>query len=225
MLCAQVRQFASGAVVPWQIAAWWQNLHSYQSALPMLLETVVGEHSEPIIVHALPAAIDILRAHIFNWQVWPDFTQIPDSARPILHFRPLAVGQTLTFGARRITVLPAEHTVPAVGYHLDSGRGSLVFTGDTTVNDALWPIVNAIDNLRVLIIETAFPDAEMALAVASKHLCPTLLAGELSRLQREVELYITHLKPGQIETTMREIEARAAAWQPAMLQHNQIFEF
>ena len=194
------------------------------SALPMLLDTVVGEHSEPIVVHALPEAIAVLRAHIFNWQVWPDFTQIPDPARPILHFRPLAVGQTLTFGARRITVLPAVHTVPAVGYHIDSGRGSLVFTGDTTTNDALWPIVNAIDNLRALIIETAFPDGEMALAVASKHLCPTLLAGELAKLQRPVDLYITHLKPGQIETTMREVEACAAAWQPAMLQHNQTFE-
>lgn len=194
------------------------------AALPLLLDTVVGEHSEPLVVHALPETIDVLRAHIFNWQVWPDFTKIPDPARPILHFRPLAVGQTLTFGARRITVLPAEHTVPAVGYQLDSGRGSLVFTGDTTTNDALWPIVNAIDNLRVLIIETAFPDAEMALAVASRHLCPTLLAGELAKLKRSADLYITHLKPGQIETTMREIEARAAAWQPDMLQHNQIFE-
>lgn len=194
------------------------------SALPMLLDSVVGLQTEPLVVHALPETIAILQAHIFNWLIWPDFTQIPDPARPVLHFRPLSVGQTLTFGARRITVLPAEHTVPAVGYHIDSGRNSLVFTGDTTTNPALWPIVNAIDNLRTLIIETAFPDGEKALAEASKHLCPQLLAAELAHLRREVDVFITHLKPGQIETTMREIEARAAAWQPEMLQHNQIFE-
>lgn len=194
------------------------------SALPMLLDSVAGMQPEPLTVHALPETIAILQAHVFNWQIWPDFTQIPDASRPFLHFRPLAVGQTLTFGARRITVLPAEHTVPAVGYHVDSGRNSLVFTGDTCANPALWPIVNRIDNLRTLIIETAFPDGEMALAEASKHLCPTLLARELARLERQVEVFITHLKPGQIETTMREVEACAAAWRPAMLQHNQIFE-
>ena len=61
-------------------------------------------------------------------------------------------------------VLPANHVVPAVGFQLDSGEASLVFTGDTTVNDALWVAVNKIENLRYLIIETAFPNTEKELA-------------------------------------------------------------
>ena len=65
-------------------------------------------------------------------------------------------------------------------FALDSGRASLVFTGDTTTNDALWHEVNQIDNLRYLIIETAFCNREKDLAVASKHLCPSLLAEELA---------------------------------------------
>ena len=54
-----------------------------------------------------------------------------------------------------MTALPANHVVPAIGFHLDSGKASLVFTGDTTTNDALWPHVNQIRNLRYLVIETA----------------------------------------------------------------------
>ena len=42
--------------------------------------------------------------------------------------------------------------------------------------------VNKIDNLRYLIIETAFCNREKQLAVVSKHLCPSMLAEELSKL-------------------------------------------
>jgi ribonuclease BN (tRNA processing enzyme) len=65
--------------------------------------------------------------------------------------------------------LPANHTVPAVGYQINSGAASLVFSGDTFTNDALWAVVNKIPNLKHLIIETAFCNREKQLAVASKH--------------------------------------------------------
>jgi hypothetical protein len=40
-----------------------------------------------------------------------------------------------------------------------------------------------------------------------------------------VEIFITHLKPGQIELTMSEIEEFAGDFRPKMLQNNQVFEF
>ena len=67
------------------------------------------------------------------------------------------------------------HIFPAFGYHVASGEASLVFTGDTTVCEALWPEVNKIINLKYLIIETAFSNAELELAKLSKHLCPSML--------------------------------------------------
>jgi ribonuclease BN (tRNA processing enzyme) len=121
--------------------------------------------------------------------------------------------------------VPAEHTVPAVGYHLDSGAGSLVFTGDTTANDAVWPVINKIVNLRYLIIETAFSNQEKRLAIMSKHLCPSMLGDELAKLVRDATIYISHLKPGQIELIMGEIEECAGDFKPRMLQNNQVFEF
>ena len=114
--------------------------------------------------------------------------------------------------------------VPAVGYRIDSGRASLVFTGDTTTNDPLWVEVNKIENLRYVIIETAFCNRERDLAVASKHLCPTMLRDELAKLKRKAEVYITHLKPGEIELTMQEIMECAGGYGPRMLENNQVFE-
>ena len=63
-------------------------------------------------------------------------------------FHTIRLGQKIKVGDLTVTPVPAEHTVPAVGYHLDSGDASLVFSGDTTVNDRFWPVVNKIGNLR-----------------------------------------------------------------------------
>jgi len=195
------------------------------ASIPFLVDTVGWMRDAPVTVHAMVETIAILREHLFNWKLWPDFTKIPDPARPVLRFEPIAIGETVDNNGRKITPLPANHVVPAVGFHIDSGRGSLVFTGDTTTNGPLWEEVNRIANLRYLIVETAFSDGERELAAASKHLCPSMLAEELSKLTRPAEIYITHLKPGEIELTMREIEICAGRWKPRMLQNNQIFEF
>jgi ribonuclease BN (tRNA processing enzyme) len=195
------------------------------ASIPFLVDTVGWMRDKPLTVHAVAETIAILKEHLFNWKLWPDFAQIPDADRAFLRYEAISVGRTLSLDGRGITPLPANHVVPAVGFRIDSGRASLVFTGDTTTNDPLWREVNRIENLRYLIIETAFCNRDKDLAIASKHLCPSLLAEELGKLARPAEIYITHLKPGEIELTMREIEEEAAKWRPRMLQNSQVFEF
>ncbi len=194
------------------------------ACLPFIVDTVGDMRNRPLTVHATQATLAIIQSHVFNWAVWPDFTEIPNRDKPFLRYAVLKQGQTATIDGRGITPLPANHTVPAVGYRLDSGEASLVFSGDTTVCDELWKAVNKIRNLRYLIIETAFSNRERQLAIVSKHLCPAMLKEELLKLQREAEIYITHLKPGQIELTMREIEECVGEYRPRMLQNNQVFE-
>ena len=104
-------------------------------SIPFLVDTVGGMRDSPITVHATEETLDILRKHLFNWKIWPDFAEIPNRERPYLRYESLRLGDTVTLGGRRIRSLPANHVVPAVGYRLDSGAGSLVFTGDTTTND------------------------------------------------------------------------------------------
>ncbi|MBI1942463.1 MAG: 3',5'-cyclic-nucleotide phosphodiesterase [Betaproteobacteria bacterium] len=195
------------------------------TSIPFLVDTVGGMRARPITVHATGATIEILKNHLFNWAIWPDFTEIPSAEAPFLRYQEIELGRTVTLGGRDFTPLPAIHTVPAVGYHLRSGTGSLVFSGDTGPNDELWHIVNQIENLRVLIIETAFSNKERQLAEVSKHLCPSMLADELAKLERDPEIWITHLKPGEIELTMQEVEECSASRRPRMLQNGQTFEF
>jgi ribonuclease BN (tRNA processing enzyme) len=195
------------------------------TSLPFLVDTVGGMRDAPITVHCTEVTRKILQDHIFNWKVWPDFTEIPSKASPYMRYETLEVGRAVVLGERRFTALPANHVVPAVGYRLDSGAASLVFTGDTTANDALWVELNKIENLRYLIIETAFPNAEKDLAVTSKHLCPSMLADELDKLKRPARIFVTHLKPGAGAVIMQEVEEFAERHNPRMLSNGQVFKF
>jgi cAMP phosphodiesterase len=194
------------------------------TSIPFLVDTVCWMRASPLVVYGIKEVLDILKAHLFNWKIWPDFTQIPSRDNPYLRLEPVRMGEAVRLGERRIVPVPANHVVPAVGYHVDSGRSSLVFTGDTTTNDELWAVVNRIENLRYIIIETAFCNRERDLAIASKHLCPSMLAEELAKLEREAEIYITHLKPGEPELIMQEIEECAARYAPRRLRNDQVFE-
>lgn len=169
-----------------------------------------GAQRPPVRVHALPATIEALRKHIFNGVIWPDFTRLPDTTHPVLEFSSLAVGQQVQLGSRIVEVLPAAHTVPAVGYAVtasaEPGSPAWVFTGDTGPNAALWARLAAM-HIGTLVIETAFRDDEHALAHISQHLFPSALAQELTHLRQPTTVFITHIKPGEVDAVMSEIAA------------------
>lgn len=193
-------------------------------ALPLLLDSVGAMRDRPVTVYAIDGVLEILREHIFNWRIWPDFSEVP-AERPYLRYVAIELYQPVQLGERAITALPAEHTVPAVGYQLDSGKGSVVFSGDTGPNPALWDYVNQQLNLQALIIETAFPQDEHGIAELSKHLSPQSLMDELNQLLLSIPVYITHLKPGREAAIMEEIASlQAARFQIQSLLGGQIFE-
>ena len=195
------------------------------TSIPFLVDTVCWMRTGPVTVHATAATLEILKDHLFNWKIWPDFSQIPNAEKPFMVFSEITLGVTVDLQGRKFTAIPANHVVPAVGFLVDSGQASLLFSGDTTTNDALWAVANKTANLKYLVIETAFSNAERAIAIASKHLCPSMLADELSKLTKSVEVFVTHLKPGEVQLTMNEIAKDAARWAPRMLENGQEFNF
>jgi ribonuclease BN (tRNA processing enzyme) len=160
----------------------------------------------PIQVHALGATLEALKAHIFNNVIWPDFTRLPSAEQPVLAFRRFDVGDVLDLGGRHVEVLSALHTVPGCGFAvIPRTGGAWVFTGDTAPNPALWARLKTLP-VDSLVIETAFSDEEHSLAELSRHLSPSMLARELAQLDsQDTEVFITHIKPGEVERVMREI--------------------
>ncbi|WP_034296664.1 3',5'-cyclic-nucleotide phosphodiesterase [Herbaspirillum sp. RV1423] len=197
------------------------------TCLPFMLDSVGDMRNTPLTMHATQATQDIIRKHIFNWQIWPDFSEIPSPENPFLRFNTIEVGKSLVIDERSITALPANHTVPAVGYQLQDLRSnaSLVFSGDTTSCDPLWEMVNAIADLRYLIIEAAFPDSERELAILSKHFCPSLLLEELVKLKSAPDIFVTHAKPGLFGQIERELRQGVGDRNIRMLTAESVFEF
>lgn len=194
------------------------------AALPLMVDSVGNMRDRPLRVHALPETIAALRTHIFNWTIWPDFTEIPHYERPWMVFEPLAVGRAVELDGRWVRSLAASHTVPALAFHIYTGDGAIVFSGDTGPNDEFWRQVNGVENLRYLIIETAFSNREQDLAVTARHLYPIQLGEELAKLQREAQVLITHLKPSDKATIEREVHAWAGRYAPRILEQGDVLE-
>lgn len=178
------------------------------AALPLMVDAIGSRLSRPLRILALPQTIEALRAHVFNNIIWPDFSRIPTPSRPFIRFEEIRVGQLLEIRGRRIEVLPAVHTVPAVGFAISTGEqaGHWVFSGDTGRNPAFWRRVNALP-VAALVIETAFSNREKELADLSRHLAPQSLAEELDLITpgKAIPIYITHTKPAETATIMEEI--------------------
>ena len=177
------------------------------AALPLMIDAIASQLTEPIHVYALPGTIAALQTHVFNNTIWPDFSRIPTPQSPFVSFHAIEVGQTLRLGGKTVEVLPAVHTVPACGYAIGAGQGCWVFTGDTERNPAFWRRINQLD-VAALVIETAFSNRERDLAKRSLHLSPHALADELDCIDKDKRfpIFITHTKPAETELIMAEIQ-------------------
>jgi ribonuclease BN (tRNA processing enzyme) len=181
------------------------------AGIPMLLDSVFDTLEQPLVLHAREETVRALKQHIFNWQVWPDFSVLPSESHPVLRFEIMQPGESVSVSARSVEMIAVNHSVPAAGYRVQNGVGSFAFSGDTTSNDGFWRALNRHEHLDMLIVESAFPDQECELSVASRHYCPQLLASDLKKLQHRPRLFLTHMKPGSEDTIVRQCRERIDA--------------
>jgi ribonuclease BN (tRNA processing enzyme) len=170
-------------------------------SLPLMVDTLFDELSElPLQVHARPETIAILKQHLFNWQLWPDFTELPNPAQPVLEFVPMLPGDSVQINNLQIEMVEVKHTVPACAYIVQTVQAAqprvLAYSGDTTTNNSLWERLNQLSQLDFLLVEVAFANADEAMARLAKHYSPELLAADLHKLKHRPRIGISHLKPG-----------------------------
>jgi ribonuclease BN (tRNA processing enzyme) len=193
--------------------------------IPLLADAAAFLRKRPLLVHALPQTIDALKENLLNGKLWPDYSVLPTAKDPYIRFVPVILGEAAQLGHRRITPLPARHAVPTVGYRLDSGAASFVYSGDTTDCEPFWAALNGIENLRYLMIEITFLNENAAGAARSGHMTAALLAQGLARLQRPATLLITHMEPGKEDATMAEVVAACGKYRPIRLEQGRQFDF
>ncbi|MCV6610910.1 MAG: 3',5'-cyclic-nucleotide phosphodiesterase [Amphritea sp.] len=165
--------------------------------LPLMLATLFDEHREPIEVFALPEVIDALKTHIFNGIICPDYTSTP-TEKPILSLKSINVGDTITIRNKVVEVLPSVHVTPTAGFMISADQRGFVYTGDTTSNDQLWPIINA-RRPDMIAIDVSYTDEDSEQADNNGHLSPARLAEQLKQLTFQPKIWVTNMKPGHEE--------------------------
>ncbi len=186
-----------------------------------LFDSLVGN---PIIVHAQKKTLEILQNHIFNGDVWPDFTALPNKSNAVLKLHTMKAGAFTEIDGRIIEMIPVNHSVPGVGYRVESAGRSFAFSGDTTSNESLWAALNKHNILDLLFIESAFANRDIELARQSFHYCPQLLATDLLKLEHRPTVCISHLKPGEEAIIMKECREALPDWELKQLKSGDVFE-
>jgi cAMP phosphodiesterase len=165
------------------------------ATLPLLIDNVYTPTPECITVYANSATVADLKRHVFNDHIWPDVFRLSEQVAPFVELRTIEHGQTIDVGNKRITAFNVQHTIPTLGYVVEDDRVAVALVADTACCDAIWSFLSPIDKLRAVFLEISFPNAQQWLADVSQHLTPRDFLAETRKLQREVDWFVTHMKP------------------------------
>lgn len=175
--------------------------------LPFFTKNIFGHTHDAVEIHALPETLDVLRRHLFNDELWPDFSVIPSPNDPTIRYTDIEPERAYHVCGLRITPIRVNHLVPCVGFKVEDEKDAFIFTSDTAETDRIWEVANATPHLRLVIAEASFPNEQVRLAEASKHLTPAKLGAELAKLQRDVPVKIYHLTPGDRVPMLPQLQA------------------
>jgi len=174
-----------------------------------LCDNFFSKRVEPLRIYALEKTIEMLKKHLFNWEIWPDFStlKLEKSDKKALEFVSIEFDKPLHVDGVTLTPIEANHTVDCCGYLIEKDGHGILFSGDTYKNDKLWEVLNNSLHVKALIVDVSFPSVYEKIAKQSKHLTPKLLKEELLKLKRDdVEIYINHIKSNFQETIEQEIK-------------------
>ncbi|MGH9942299.1 MAG: MBL fold metallo-hydrolase [Pyrinomonadaceae bacterium] len=180
----------------------------HTATLPIFLDELFATLDEPVRVYAAPEVIEILERDVFNWRVFPRFSELRNEWGPVIQYVPVNPCEEFTVRHLRVTAVPVNHSVPTVGLILTDGERTIGVGSDTGETEEFWRRVNLQSRLDALLIEASFPESMAQLAALSGHLTPATLRTELAKLKhRDVEVLAMHLKPAYREILTGELES------------------
>lgn len=177
------------------------------AGLPLFLDDQFATLTEPIRVHATAEVIEVLERDIFNWSVYPRFSELQNANGPVVEYVPFLNGVEFEAGGLSIKPLSVNHKVPSSGFLITDRGTTVAITGDTSALSEFWSELKGAPGVRALLIECAFPNELAELADMSYHLTPLTLALELESFMGDCPKYVVNIKPAYRDRVVSEIEA------------------
>lgn len=178
------------------------------ASLPIFIDDLYPTLKRPIRVYATQVVIDLLERDIFNWNVYPRFSELKNDFGPVMEYVPVPEGEAFQVAHLKVTVVPVNHIVPTVGLLVSDGRSTVAFSSDTAETEEFWNLVNSAPTVDALLIETSFPNSMAQLAEVSRHFTPASLGRELGKLNHNgLDILAVHIKPAYRDTIIAELKA------------------
>lgn len=178
------------------------------ASLPIFIDDLFSSLQEPVRVYATPEVINILERDLFNWSLYPRFSELKNMHGSVLDYVPVEIGKEFKVAHLKVRAIPVTHSVPTIGLIVSDGTSTVAFSSDTAKTDEFWHAVNSVDRVSAIFIEASFPNSMTELATLSFHLTPNSLKEELSKLERQdVDILAVHLKPSFRAEVVKELEA------------------
>lgn len=178
------------------------------ASLPIFIDDLYPTLKRPIRVYATQVVIDLLERDIFNWNVYPRFSELKNDFGPVMEYVPVPEGEEFQVAHLKVTVVPVNHIVPTVGLLVSDGRSTVAFSSDTAETEEFWDLVNSAPRVDALLIETSFPNSMAQLAEVSRHFTPASLGRELGKLNHNgLDILAVHIKPAYRDTIIAELKA------------------
>src|SRR5512144_1929573 len=176
-------------------------------SLLFLADNIIGRIKKPVVIRSIPQVLEAIRKHLMNNIIWPDFTKIPTPKNPVLAYAPMPVGKAVAVAGLRVKAIPMNHPVPAVGFVVNDGTSSILYSADTGPNEGLWKEAAKTRNLSAIIVDTSFPNSLDGIASVSGHFTPAQLHADLirARVGYNVPIYIYHIKPVHEKKVLRDL--------------------
>jgi cAMP phosphodiesterase len=166
------------------------------AGLPMFIDDLFASLIEPVRIHATAEMVEILERDIFNWSIYPRFSELTNDHGPVVRYCEFERGSSIEVSHLSVRSIGVNHPVSANGYIVSDGNVSIAITGDTAETEEFWQACNSTPDLRAVFVECAFPDELVELARVSEHLTPSRLRAELGKLsERSYPVFVINIKP------------------------------
>ncbi|BBD08419.1 3',5'-cyclic-nucleotide phosphodiesterase [Desulfovibrio ferrophilus] len=193
-----------------------------------LASAVFAGRKGPVQVCSQISVLKSLKDHLFNDDIWPDFTAIPSKEQPTIVLEPIEFGVPLHLGGLNVIAFPVPHSSGSTGFALygEDPAEHVVVTGDTGPNGGWTSFVNDLHfPVNNLVVECSFPNELEGLALASDHLTPRLLKQKVERLKIKPVLYVTHLKAIYTRQIQKELQHELAGYQYHLPRKGVVYDF
>ena len=178
------------------------------ASLPIFIDDLYPSLRQPMRVHATPEVIELLERDVFNWNVYPRFSDLKNDYGPVMEYVPIPIGKTFKVAHLNVVAMHVNHIVPTVGLVVSDGQSSVAFSSDTAQTEDFWKILNEMKGLDALLIEASFPDRMAKLAEVSRHFTPASLGQELKKLTHNgMDIMAVHLKASYRDEIVAELNA------------------